>query len=255
MKALIKFLIVVVVIITTNIKVQSQNYYLDVPNNIDDLGCGNWCWVHASLNVIHYYGDYFPSKMEIVEYARLTNNIVVDPSVTSCYNLPDSCCKKGRVGPMLLHWNIKYHSSPGILDRNALANEFKYNQPLIIFVSNLSGSGGEHFFIAHGIRFETVFILDASLGYCMRGITDIWPGKKWDSNSILDHSPNWSNQNNITGFYSLSKNFYSSNMMIINATLSRTVEHGTPIYEFHAPGNIDLYEGFNVSHGSIVQFY
>jgi hypothetical protein len=257
MKAIIKNLIVFLVINTTNIKAQSQNYYLGVPDNIDDLGCGNWCWVHASLNVIHYYGDYFPSKMEIVEWQFINGQITnVHPSVTSCIPIPDSCCKTSSVENILTNWGLRHYTINGILDKATLINEFKYNQPIIVTVSyQYPPGGGYHYLIAHGIRNETVFMLDPSLGNIARLRTNIWPGKIWNSSNIFKHSPNWSSHNNITGTFNYSQCFSATDSISVNATFSKVPGQPDQYFTLCTSGSVLLYEGFTLSPGCSLDIF
>jgi hypothetical protein len=131
----------------------------------ENIGAVNWCWLHTTVNIVCFYEDACPDKLDVAEYARSIGAISVHPSVTSCYPIPYSCCKGGYV--LIGHWGIKTTSIDGSLTSTQLQNEFCYNQPIAVYVPG-------HVFI----NGSSVYTMDGGLGNNISDINDIYPNKK-----------------------------------------------------------------------------
>ena len=238
-----RFLLLTVFVMLFYCKTYSQ-YVLNMQNQIppSELGCGHWCWLHVTVNIACFYGEECPDKLEVADYARSINWIYVDPSVTSCYLTPDSCCR-GASSPIYNHYGIlaKY---AGILTNDELRNEFYYNKPVSIYVPG-------HVFVAYGIDgSDSIYIYDGGYGQWKRKRDNIYPNKSWTSSEIMKFSPNWSSNNEIVGSFNNSRCFSASSSISTSSVFQKTPSNpNTQYFQFKTNGSVYLNGGFTVHPG------
>jgi hypothetical protein len=252
MKELIKIICIITIIVIGN-KSYGQQCVLNMSNVFDDHGCNVWCWVHTSQNIINYYGEASPDELDIVEWVRINQYY---PNDTSCYDFPNSCCKTGDAVNVLNYLVYPNYSRiytsyiSGTITGFQFYEEFCYNKPVIIDVPG-------HFFIAYGINStrSLVHTMDAFYGLQIRNITDIYPGKPWESTRVMKHSPNWSSYNIIRGNFEKSRCFSSQNGMRVNAVFNKF--QSSPIQNFTLStfGTVELNEGFAVHPGCSLDIF
>ncbi len=249
--------VIIIVFLTAIVSSLKAQVILPMYDVYGEGPCSLWCWNMAATNMLYYYYGSNPSKIEIAEVARV-NGLLGEPcNCTSCFLMPDSCCRTAwSVTDLLKNWDFRFYGF-GIPTSILLEQIFTANKPVIILVRNQEG-GGEHVFTAHGIEGNLVHFIDGFLGRTRRPIDDIYPNKIWSGTSVPNFSPNCSPVNEVTHSIRDSRTYYAKNTMKIsgyfqdNSTSVFKSDNGVLI-EYQGPGTSSVC--FKVMLGSSLAIY
>lgn len=201
MKNKILFFSAYIILISST--VLSQNYYLKVPQTIQEQT--EWCWAATSSCVLKYYGLNI-AQCTVAEYTRQVATWHNFGSVNCCTDPGQGCNYwnynwgyTGSIQDILQHWNINNTGVGNAFSLATTKTELSNSRPFIIRWGWTTGGG--HFLVGHGITSSDsmLFYMDpwfgngysiAKYNWVVSGSTHEWTHtNKITTNPLLPNVP------------------------------------------------------------------